>query len=258
MKIIKSTLKQKAYDHILSKIISGEFQPRRRLCEVNLAKEIGISPTPLREAYRQLTAEGILEHRPNSGIIVAEIDTSKIAELYEAREVLEAFCARQAALKMNRLDTEKLKECLDKQFATARELQKSHRETFNTEEEMRYIQADAEFHLLILAASKNSIINKTMRECHILGRLLGFNCHKHTLTQVSTTIRHHHEILRYIKMQNPDKAEYWMKAHIHFSRDTALKNRKSDPLESDIRKTYSEILYDSIYKMEQNEGTGNE
>ncbi len=244
------SLKQKAYEYILSKITSGEFEPGRRLCEVSLAKEIGISPTPLREAFRQLTAEGILAHRPNSGIIVAEINTQKITELYEVREALESFCARQAALKMNRLDTDRLKKCLDRQSEIAHELKKSCRETFSSEEEVEYMKADAEFHLLILAASENSIINKTMRECHILGRLLGFNSHKHTLEQVSTTIKQHHEILKYIKKQNPDKAEHWIKTHIHFSRDTALANRKTDHAADNDRKTYSERLYNSIYKME--------
>ncbi len=248
---MKITLKHKAYEHVLSRIISGKLEPGMRLCEVGLAKEIGISPTPLREAFRQLTAEGILEHRPNSGIIVAEIDTRKINELYEVREALESFCVRQAALKMNRLDTDKLKECLDRQAEIAHELKKSNREVFSSEEEVEYMKADAEFHLLILAASENSIINKTMRECHILGRLLGFKSHKHTLLQVSTTIKQHHEILKYIKKQNPDKAEHWIKAHIHFSRDTALANRKIDHASANSdRRTYAEKLYKSIYKME--------
>jgi len=223
------------------------------LCEVGLAKEIGISPTPLREAYRQLTAEGILEHRTNSGIIVAEINTPKITELYEAREVLEAFCARQAAFKMNRLDAEELEECFNRQCSIARKLKISHKKTFSSEEEIEYMKADAEFHLLILAASENSIIIKTMRECHILGRLLGFNRHRHTLAQVSTTLRHHREILRHIKMQNPDKAGRWMETHIRFSRDTARKNRKPDHPENNDKRAYSKMLYDSIYKMEQNE-----
>jgi DNA-binding GntR family transcriptional regulator len=248
---MKMSLKQKAYEHILSEIISGKIEPGKRLCEVSLAKTIGISPTPLREAFRQLTAEGILEHRPNSGIIVAAITTQKINELYEVREALESFCVRQAAVKMNRLDTDRLKQCLTRQTAVANELKKSGRETFSPAEEMEYIKADAEFHLLILASAENSIINKTMRECHILGRLLGFNSHKHTLEQVSTTIKQHQEILKYIKKQNPDKAERWIKAHIHFSRNTALANRKTDHTADDDRKTYSEKLYNAVYKLEE-------
>lgn len=247
---MKKSLKQKAYDYILGKITSGEFQPGRRLGEVSMAQEIGISPTPLREAFRQLTAEGILEHRPNSGIIVAEIDEQKIIELYEVREALEAFCAGQAALKMNRIDTGLLQECLDRQLVIARKLKRSGREVFSSGDEIEYLKTDAKFHLLIFNASRNSIIDRMMRECHILGRLIGFNSHKHNLTQVSTTLKHHYRILKYIKKQDPVKTEFWMRSHIRFSRETALVNRNGGKQHDSEWRTYSEALYNSIYKME--------
>ncbi len=217
---MKKPLKQKAYEYILENITSGKFPPGMRLGEVSLAKNIGISPTPLREAFRQLTAEGILEHRPNSGIIVAELDSQKLHELYEVREALETYCAGQAAIKMNRIESDNLRACLDRQFGIARELRKSGQDALSSEQEIEYMKADAEFHRLIFKAAGNTLINKIMRECHLLERLLGFHSHKHTLNQIATTLKHHYQVWKRIRAQDSAGAEHWMKIHIYFSRTT--------------------------------------
>ena len=93
-----------------------------RLSEVALAKEIGISPTPLREAYRQLASEGVLDHRPNSGIFVRKIEKKEIYELYELREAVETFCAVKATQLMNKAQTDKLEEFFNRQKAVAQNL----------------------------------------------------------------------------------------------------------------------------------------
>ena len=90
---MKIPLKQKAYEYVLNKIMSGKLQPGTRLSEVAMAKEIGISPTPLREAYRQLASEGFVNYVPNSGIFVRDISATETRELYETREAIESFCA---------------------------------------------------------------------------------------------------------------------------------------------------------------------
>jgi DNA-binding GntR family transcriptional regulator len=251
---MKTPLKQVAYDYVLEKILSGVYAPGFQLSEVSIAKEIGISPTPLREAYRQLASEGFVKHIPNSGIFVRELNDQEVVELYEAREALETFSVSKAALKMSRISIEDLQKCCQEQLAVAHQLQDSDLSTLGGDLLYRFMRADATFHMAILKAAENETIMKMVRECHIVGRLLGYRSHEHDLRQVATTVRQHFKILKAIKVHNPDMAMEWMRKHIRFSCRTALENRsrlKNQPgLEA--KDQHSEALQRFVYKIETN------
>ena len=87
-----------AYESLLSAIEGGELAPGARLREVELARRFGISRTPVREALKRLEHQGLVVHEPHHGAIVATLDDTQLAELYEMREVLEGTAARLAAL----------------------------------------------------------------------------------------------------------------------------------------------------------------
>lgn len=224
---MKITLKQKAYNYLLNKIMSGSLKPGMRISEVAMAQEIGISPTPVREAYRQLGSEGIVTHVPNAGIFVRKLDKNEIAELYELREALETFSVRKAAQRMDLLQIDELKECCDIQERLGKKLFDSKIDQLSTNDQIEYMQADATFHLNIINATENNIIIKTMRECHIMSHLLSSNSHKHNSTQVKTTINHHLEILKSIETHDAENGEKWMRRHIQFSAKTALRNQQT-------------------------------
>jgi DNA-binding GntR family transcriptional regulator len=78
-------------------IVAGRWEPGERLRQQQLADELGMSPTPVREAVRSLVKEGWLELRPHIGASVAEIDYGKAEEVYMLREMIEGRLAREAA-----------------------------------------------------------------------------------------------------------------------------------------------------------------
>lgn len=223
---MKIPLKQKAYDYVLDKIICGDLKPGQRMSEVAMAKEIGLSPTPLREAYRQLASEGFVTHVPNSGIFVRELTDREIAELYETREALETFATRKAAQRMNSVEIDELKECYKIQLAIGAKLRLNKKGILSPKQETEYMKADARFHLLIFNAAENSVIMKTMRECHIMRNLLSFRSHEHNLKQVNTTLEQHAGIIAAIEKHDADAADLQMRKHIQFSAKTALENRR--------------------------------
>jgi DNA-binding GntR family transcriptional regulator len=247
---MKVPLRQKAYEYVLGKIMSGELAPGTRLSEVAMADEIGLSPTPLREAYRQLAAEGLVKYVPNSGIFVRDVSIEETAQLYETREAIETFCAGMAAMKMNALVVGELKKCLDEMFSFARLIQNSNETVLTPEQEVEYMKADARFHLLILKSSENLILMKTMRECHVLGRLLRFKRHKHTLRQVARTLMHHYRIYKTIRDHDSVAAERAMRAHIQFSRNTALTDQVFSSAEKQSEEFTGE-LHNFIYHIEK-------
>src|SRR5271157_1323834 len=85
----EQSLAEKAYLYLRRKILSGELPAGIPLSEASIARELGNSRTPLREAIRRLAAEGFLRHIPNRGSMVVEFSKRDIAELYELREALE-------------------------------------------------------------------------------------------------------------------------------------------------------------------------
>ena len=89
-------LTQKAYKHLYNKLCQGQLQPGSRLSNRSVAKEIGISFTPVRVAFSQLVSEGLLEHRQGVGVFVPVVNDQEIRESYEFREFLESEAAARA------------------------------------------------------------------------------------------------------------------------------------------------------------------
>jgi len=88
---------ESAYQRLLDAIRRGTLQPGARLIETDLARHLGVSRTPIREAIRQLEADGLVVHLPRLGAAVRSLDYAEVMELYEMRAVLESTAARLAA-----------------------------------------------------------------------------------------------------------------------------------------------------------------
>src|SRR5258708_8809424 len=92
-----TSIGEKAYQYLRGKILSGEFSPGTALSEASLARELGNSRGPLREAIRRLTGEGFLRQTPSGGSVVVDFSRRDVAELYELREALEVYAVGKAA-----------------------------------------------------------------------------------------------------------------------------------------------------------------
>jgi len=86
------------YAELRQAILDGHYQPGQPVREAEVAERLGVSRTPVREAFRRLQTDGILEFTPWRGVIVAELDEKQIIELYVMRKVLEGTAAALAAL----------------------------------------------------------------------------------------------------------------------------------------------------------------
>ena len=91
------SIRERAYLHIQQLLLSGQLEAGSSVSELLLAKELGSSRTPIREAMNQLAAEGLLEQSPNGGMIVAQLGREDIIELYELREALEVYAVGKIA-----------------------------------------------------------------------------------------------------------------------------------------------------------------
>ncbi|MEV7188858.1 GntR family transcriptional regulator [Kitasatospora sp. NPDC093102] len=91
------------------RVLTGEIPSGTRINEVEIARELGISRGPLREAIRQLVSEGLLVHVPNKGAVVFEAGPEEVEALFELRSALETAAARLAAGRRDRKDVTALR-----------------------------------------------------------------------------------------------------------------------------------------------------
>lgn len=95
------TAEEEAYIHILERIRRGKYEPGDRLKAEDIASEIGMSRMPVREAFRRLSAEGLLIMRPNRGATVRALTLGDIEEIFEMRAVLEGLAVRLAVARLD-------------------------------------------------------------------------------------------------------------------------------------------------------------
>ncbi|UCG39006.1 MAG: GntR family transcriptional regulator [bacterium] len=115
------TLREQIASSLRESIIKGELHPGQKLTEPELADRLGISRTPIREAFRQLESEGFLTVIPRRGAVVSSISQEEIEDFYEIKSLLEGYAARIAASRITARDIEKLEKLNDQLLELARQ-----------------------------------------------------------------------------------------------------------------------------------------
>ena len=140
-------LREIVYEELKRQIMIGEIPPGTRMMEVELAEDMGVSRTPIREAIRKLEKEGLVSIEPRRGAYASDISIKDMVVVLEVREFLEGMAAGLAAKKINDEEIETIKK------ATA--TYKKAVENGHTEE---IIKEDELFHKLIVDCSGNKTL----------------------------------------------------------------------------------------------------
>ena len=159
-KIKVNTISQQAYSILKKAILDGDYGPGYWLQEKELAKELGVSRSPIREALKQLSADGLVDDIPNKGTFVKEFSTKEIIEVYEVREMLERYAIEHLDGKIGKEQEEKLK-------AYREEFIKYHGEG----DVDKYIDADSRFHRYLVECTDNSVLFEVYRKVRNINKL---------------------------------------------------------------------------------------
>lgn len=114
MRLVHSSLHQEVADRLRERIFDGELAPGAFVDEIALCEDMGISRTPLREALKVLTAEGLVRHEPRRGCFVAEVTEQDLDEIFPVIALLEGRCAHEAALHASDADLQALEALHDR------------------------------------------------------------------------------------------------------------------------------------------------
>ena len=198
-----------AYDQIFAAIEKGELRPGDRLFETELAKQYGVSRTPIREAIRRLEADGVVEHKPRVGAVVRTLGQQEIVELYEMRIVLETTAATMAA-----------KHAAAAEIRTLQSLNADMQEA--AEDPTRVAILNRTFHRCIMQAARNQFLSHSYHALSHALILLGKTTLE-TPTRVATIVAQHADIITGLREGDPDAAAEAMRVHMEASLDHRLK-----------------------------------
>lgn len=147
LSFVAAPVRQQVLDALRDAITSGQFASGQRLVERDLCEMFGVSRPPIREALRQLDAEGFVTTVPNKGPVVTKLDRSMIRSLYEVRAALEATAA--AAFAQN---------ASDEQIALLSNKLKRIRETYSRGDLAARMKAKNDFYDLLMTGSNNDVL----------------------------------------------------------------------------------------------------
>jgi DNA-binding GntR family transcriptional regulator len=142
-----------AYQAIRDAILSGEFERGARLNQDELAKRLGVSRAPIRDALNRLEAEGLAQTQSRGGgMVVADATEREMADIYELRAILDAASTRLACERMSEAEVARLAAIVEetRRVTEAKDLQ-------------AIVRAHAEFHELIYSASGNAELVRVAR-----------------------------------------------------------------------------------------------
>jgi DNA-binding GntR family transcriptional regulator len=232
------SIQEKAYSYIREKILSGELAPGVVLSEVSIARELGNSRGPLREAVRRLRAEGLLRQAPTGGSVVVEFSRREVAELYELREALEVYAAGKAAehgLRSSDLDT--MQQVVNEIIILRDELRSSRQHHLGIADMGRFIRTDLNFHNTLVRAAANSRILKAVTDTRVLLNIFGIRRKGHDAEQLTRIHREHNDILAAIARRDPHEATRLLSEHIRGSMEERLKEHDEREREAALRHT---------------------
>jgi len=140
-------LREMVYEELKTQILTGKIIPGTRLMEIELAENMGVSRTPIREAIRKLEKEGLVVIEPRKGAYASQISTDDMVAILEVRQNMEGLAACFAASRINRTELDNLRDVFERYNQAVKES--------NTKDMIKF---DTKFHRAIVEASHNKIL----------------------------------------------------------------------------------------------------
>jgi len=237
------SLRERAYAHIQRGIAAGVLKPDTAISEVVLSRELKMSRTPIREAFSQLVAEGLLAQTPNRGTLVVRLQRQDVIELYELREALEVYAVRKASqLPLRSADVERWEQYSEEIAQLGKLLQKSSRKTLTSEQMRQFIEADLNFHNMLMRISVHGRIHKVLNDTRLLIRIFGIERPEYDVAALEGIHQQHADIISAVKNHEAELASNLLTKHIQISLQERLQAYDSWERERSFQKNLPELF----------------
>lgn len=194
---------QLAYEYILSRIENGVYGPGYRVVIGQIARELGLSIIPVREAIRQLEAEGLVEFKPYTGAVVSNINEKEYIETLSVLAVLEGYATALGSANLTKEAINELERLNERMERALEELELE-----------RFSELNYEFHSLIYAHCGNAYLEEQIKQ--IWQRMKRIRAYGFTFVpqRAKASIEEHREIIRLLREQAPPhEIEQYVRQH---------------------------------------------
>jgi DNA-binding GntR family transcriptional regulator len=202
MRVIQNSLHDEVAAQLRERIFAGELAPGAFLDEVALAAQMKISRTPLREALKVLTAEGLVRHEPRRGCFVNQVTARDLDEIFPVIALLEGRCAHEAALHASDADLERLQALHDKlaRHARARRINE-------------YYAVNFEIHEAIIALADNRWLAQVIGDLRKIVKLARLQ-QLHAPGRLDQSLAEHLAVFAALNARDAEGAEAAMRTHL--------------------------------------------
>ncbi len=208
----KYSLRGRVFHKLREDILSGKYEENEELKEVAIGEELGVSRTPVREAFRQLELEGLIQIIPNKGAYVTGITEKDVQDIYMIRSLLEGLCAKWAT---EHITKEQLAEMEENVY-----LAKFHAENGHLEQ---LAELDNRFHDILYEACNSKMLEHQLKDFH----QYVLRVRKKTLASASRgpkSNQEHEAILEAIKSGDGELAQQLANRHMINAYENMVKN----------------------------------
>ena len=198
----KYSLRGRVFHKLREDILNGRYKDFEELREVAIGEEMGVSRTPVREAFRQLELEGLIQIIPNKGAYVTGITEKDVKDIYMIRSLLEGLCARWAT---EHITKEQMEEMEENVYLARFHAQKGHMEQMT--------QLDGRFHDILYEACNSKILESKLKDFHqyvLRSRRKSLSSKERGLK----SNEEHEQIMEAIKAGDADRAEMLANQHM--------------------------------------------
>ena len=203
-------LKEQVYEILKSNILTGVYKPGERLHELEIAGELNVSRSPVREALKQLIGEGLLESIPHKSITVKKFSEKEIIDIFEFRSITEKYSIEKTIENLN----DEIRETLERFKNELIEKNKAG-------DLIDYIQTDSELHQYIIKSSGNTVLyNAVINILTLMGpfREISLGSTK----RFSESLDEHLGIIDGILDRDFKKAWGWCESHLQKASEEVL------------------------------------
>jgi DNA-binding GntR family transcriptional regulator len=202
MRLVHNSLHDEVASRLRERIFAGQLMPGTFLDEVRLAEELKISRTPLREALKVLTAEGLVRHEPRRGCFVAEVTEQDLDEIFPVIALLEGRSAHEAALHASDADLVALEALHDKLARHARAKRINE-----------YYETNFAIHEAIIALADNRWLAQVIGDLRKIVKLARLQ-QLHAPGRLEQSLSEHLAVFAALKARDAEGAEAAMRTHL--------------------------------------------
>jgi DNA-binding GntR family transcriptional regulator len=206
-----ASIKEMAFVQLKDAIINHRLKTEVLYTEPEMARMLGISRTPVREALIELSSRGFLSFLPRKGFKLTVMDESLIEELYTFRRILETSVLKEVIGKLGEPEMETINQYYDEQYATVKE-----------QDLEAFIRADRAFHTYLANLTGNRYITNSLEKVRDLCDWAAYLITQSSDRRWADTIREHEKIVEALNRKDTDDAASAMREHLETAKHLAL------------------------------------